>query len=681
MSRNTSSSTEQATQESRETTIDGGESLEAAIQLLDQALEQHPQQLLNAAPDAMFIVDRRGSILLVNQQAEQLFGYTRAELRGQPIEVLVPERFRAKHVDQRHQFTQTPNVRPMGSGLDLCAVDKVGNEFPVDIGISPLQAGPERFTLCSVRDITERRNASRELEERLRFEHLLADISARFVGLRAGDIDREIEPALGQVAEFLGVQRAVLGQLDAAGIQLTHCWAAPGRDRYPDGLVLDVSAMKWFWNRLQREDVLRFACPEEIPAVAERAFCDQWGVQSNLAVPLSVAGECFGLIAWETLSEQRHWSSETVHRAKLIVDVFANALQRRQADQTLHQSEIRFRRLAEAIDQVFWFVELAPLRVLYVSPAYERIWGGSAEELYCDPGAWINAVHQEDRERVRRRFADWTSGRRDNYVVEYRVVNRSGQTCWILDRGAAIHDGSSPSRWVSGIAEDITMRKAAEEKLKMMGGRLLNAQEEERRRIARELHDDINQQLALLAVDLDMLAQSVSEPDDDTQRKIEELAAKARVVSSNVHGLSHRLHPSKLDRLGISTTVRSLCKELSKQHKIRIRWSHDDVPRTLPSGYALNLYRIVQEALNNVIKHSGTTSAEVHLAMVDNAVVLSISDSGRGFDPPSAAMAGGLGLVSIDERVRFIGGQLTIDSCPGHGCEILVKFALPADSC
>lgn len=639
------------------------------------------QGLLDAAPDAMFVVTERGHIVAANRQAVALFGYSDAELVNRPIEMLLPERYRASHVGHRENFFRKPTVRSMGTGRSLRAVNKNGHEFPVDISISPLEADGALLSLCSVRDVTARERGKQELEERLRFERLIADISARFVGLPANEIDGQIENVLQQVGEFLDVDRAALGEFtdDKQSLCFTHCWAAEGCERYPKGFTLKSTLLDL--ANLIRGDVVSFSHPLELPGEVERVFCHRWRIKSDLAMPLCVAGESIGVIAWETVREHRLWTESVIHRAKLAVEIFANALKRKQAERALRESELRFHQLAENIDQVFWFIALDPIRVLYVSPAFERIWEVSARELYQDPEAWVKIIHENDRRRVQQRFADWVSGRRDHYDIEYRIVNPSGRTRWILDRGAAIHGNPDELRWATGIAEDISQRKEAEQKLKTLGGRLIHAQEQERARIARELHDDMNQQLALFAVELEMLAQSPPDSSAEIGRRIMDLAASVKKLSSGVHRLSHRLHPSKLDRLGLAKAVNSLCQELSTQYDIRIGWSHDGIPRSLPSELALNLFRVVQEALQNVVKHSGAKEAEVCLTMTDDSLHLEISDSGHGFDPESVAISGGIGLVSMDERVRFIGGDLLVDSQPGDGSRIHVRVPLTRAHC
>jgi signal transduction histidine kinase len=215
--------------------------------------------------------------------------------------------------------------------------------------------------------------------------------------------------------------------------------------------------------------------------------------------------------------------------------------------------------------------------------------------------------------------------------------------------------------------------RESQRELRELTVRLLHSQETERRRIARELHDDLSQDLALLSVELDLLGQKPPESATQLGRRIQELSARVKQLSSSVHGLSRQLHPSKLEQLGLVGAVRDLCKELAQSHGLPIEFTHHEVPEALPEDLALCLYRIVQEALGNVIKHSGARHAGVELSRSADAVCLRIADDGAGFDPRSAEGKGGLGLVSMRERLRLVGGEIAVASRPAGGTWLDVR--------
>ncbi|HEU0253867.1 MAG TPA: sensor histidine kinase, partial [Pyrinomonadaceae bacterium] len=226
---------------------------------------------------------------------------------------------------------------------------------------------------------------------------------------------------------------------------------------------------------------------------------------------------------------------------------------------------------------------------------------------------------------------------------------------------------------------DITDRKRAEEALKDLGGRLITAQEEERSRIARELHDDLNQRMALLSIELEQIQQEVGKP-AILRRRVHALQMQAQEIAADIHRLSYKLHPSKLDHLGLGAAVTSLCEELSKAGKLNVDLRLKGFPADLPRDLTLSVFRVVQESLRNSVKHSGAQAAQVVLEKSNRAVRLSVSDNGCGFDEKSASLSQGLGFISMRERIRFVGGEMHVYSQPERGTRIEVSVPLPRDA-
>jgi PAS domain S-box-containing protein len=220
---------------------------------------------------------------------------------------------------------------------------------------------------------------------------------------------------------------------------------------------------------------------------------------------------------------------------------------------------------------------------------------------------------------------------------------------------------------IAGIAIE---RHRAEEAVQSLGGRLINAQEEERRRIARELHDDLNQGVALLAIQLEHCRLDPPESAQAMGQRMEELWKNARDLSVSIRALSHRLHPSILDSLGLVAATDTFCQELSRTHDVQIEFVDHDIPPTLNKEIALCLYRVIQEALHNVVKHSQAKHSRVNLSSDAQAISLTIVDSGTGFEIGSDHNWDGLGLISMRERLRLLNGELSIQSQPSKGTTI-----------
>jgi len=226
-----------------------------------------------------------------------------------------------------------------------------------------------------------------------------------------------------------------------------------------------------------------------------------------------------------------------------------------------------------------------------------------------------------------------------------------------------------------GSCIDVTDRKLAEEALANVSQRLIEAHEEERTWIGRELHDDINQRLALLAIELDQWRKESSQNAHLSDR-FRHAQNRITEIATDVQALSHRLHSSKLDYLGIATAAESFCKELSEKAKVEIAFSHAEVPSTLPKEVSLCLFRVMQEAVQNAVKYSGVQIVEVDLHGTLDSIELKIVDTGRGFEEHETLSRKGLGLISMRERLQIVHGELQVQSKPGAGTTIYARVPL-----
>ena len=222
--------------------------------------------------------------------------------------------------------------------------------------------------------------------------------------------------------------------------------------------------------------------------------------------------------------------------------------------------------------------------------------------------------------------------------------------------------------------------QAARNEQMHLSGLLINAQDEERSRLAAEIHDDFSQRLAVLSLGLETVAEGIPDSLQETNRQMRELIESASEFGADLHTLSHRLHSSTLERLGLAAGVATLCKEFSAHQGLQVAFSHQDLPRSVSPEIALCLFRIVQEALRNVRKHSEAAHAEVRIEKVDDTLHLSISDDGVGFDVEDGSRTQGLGLWSMCRRVRLVGGRYEIYSKKQNGTRIDIWTPIKLDS-
>lgn len=347
-----------------------------------------------------------------------------------------------------------------------------------------------------------------------------------------------------------------------------------------------------------------------------------------------------------------------------------------QAAEARRKDEERLRLLLEMTNILPWEADVESGRFTYVGEQAARMLGYPAEQ-WCEPDFWHTHLHADDRERA---VADCLkySKTLDNYEFEYRMVARDGRAVWLHDMVSVIREDGQ-AKTIRGFLIDVTARKQTEEALRDLSGKLINAQEEERKRIARELHDDLSQRMALLSIELSQLESQIHKP-RSLRRHVQNLQTKVQEISAEIHSLSYRLHPSKLDHLGLAAAVKSLCAELSESGRISIDFRLKGFPATLPKDVTLCVFRVAQESLRNCIKHSGALRARVRLEKTESIVRLAVSDDGCGFDTNSDATKKGLGFTSMRERLRLVGGEVQIHSQPLDGTRVEISVPLVVEA-
>ena len=341
------------------------------------------------------------------------------------------------------------------------------------------------------------------------------------------------------------------------------------------------------------------------------------------------------------------------------------------SEAALRSSEERMTLAADAARVGMWIGDLAGKHI-WVTDKCRELFGlqSHGEVTYED---FVQRIHPEDR-AARARAIERAVETGSAYVAEYRVLLPDGAMRWIVSRGRVESSDSSRPIRMLGVCLDVSERREAESAARELSGRLIRAQEDERRRIARDLHDDLTQRLAILSVELELLGRG--EPGVDAAVEARRMAAQLRELSAEVHKLAYQLHPAKLDQLGLVTAARSWCRDLSQQSGLRIDFSAEHVPSDLSPDVSLCLYRIIQESLRNVVRHSQTAAARVELAGESDALRLTITDEGQGFDVDEARRTGGLGLLSMHERMRLLHGTIAVRSRPGHGASVEASVPL-----
>jgi PAS domain S-box-containing protein len=350
----------------------------------------------------------------------------------------------------------------------------------------------------------------------------------------------------------------------------------------------------------------------------------------------------------------------------------ADITERKRAEAALREGEERFRLVANTAPVMIWMS--GPDRLYtYFNQSWLKFTGRSIQAE--NGNGWREGVHRKDLSRCVE-FYTKAFDRRESFEMEYRLRRHDGEYRWILDHGVPRFDVAGSFAGYIGSCIDISERRLAEEALATMSRKLIEAQEEERRWIARELHDDFSQRIAWLAVSLGGLKQAVPASAAEVRRAIKEASKQVSDLGLDIQALSHRLHSSKLENLGLAAAAAGFCKELSEQQKVEIDFHSERVPKDLPQEVAICLFRVLQEALQNGTKYSGSRRFQASLNGKLDEIQLMVSDQGIGFDPEEAIKGRGIGLISMKERLALVNGDLSIDSQRQHGTVIRARVPL-----
>lgn len=363
-------------------------------------------------------------------------------------------------------------------------------------------------------------------------------------------------------------------------------------------------------------------------------------------------------------------------QALLIIGLLWQRRRKRKAELALRENEERLRVMADAAPSLIWTSDKdgnltfqGEKRLDFTSNSMGAALGEK----------WKRYIHPDDLPSVLAANAR-AYEQRCGFSKEYRLRRHDGVYRWMFDVAVPRRSANEAFSGFIGSAIDITDQKLAKEALEKVSGKLIEAQEQERSRIARDLHDDICQRLALLSLEMDRASTDSDSSNSRRNKRMLDIRQHCAEIASDVQALSHELHSSKLDYLGLVAAVRGFCAEFSKLKNVNVTFSEEKVPHSLPKQVSLCLFRVTQEALHNALKHSGTSQFTVTLRGTSGQLQLEVRDWGAGFDMEAAARNGGLGLVSMQERMHLVKGSFHIESRLNEGTRIVVSVPVFVDT-
>ncbi|HZT32607.1 MAG TPA: PAS domain-containing protein [Bryobacteraceae bacterium] len=374
-------------------------------------------------------------------------------------------------------------------------------------------------------------------------------------------------------------------------------------------------------------------------------------------------------------------AERTCERARANTRLQAEIDERHRAEAELRASRERLRHLLRSVPGVVYScLPSGEFNVTFMGDNVAAVFGYPPERFTADPRFWADHVHPEDRARVLAEAGRIT--RTGRLTGDYRFLHADDAYRWVHDSAALIRDESGAPAEIIGYWADVTEVRQAEEarreqeRLHLLAHALLVAQESERKRISRELHDDLNQRLAVLILDIGRMEHSLPPEVSSLREELRVLRKSVGDASDALRDLALRLHPARLEQFGLQAALESECQAFSARTGIRVSFECRASRLWLPDEVALCLYRVAQEALRNAARHSRAPSVSVSLGSRENGVCLSIQDSGVGFDPRASGRGPGLGIISMAERVQLAGGIFSVDSAIGRGALIEVWIPL-----
>ncbi len=455
-----------------------------------------------------------------------------------------------------------------------------------------------------------------------------------------------------QVTSVVG--RSVLGETLSYPIAVPNPWMVLPHLSHVWLIFFFLDASFRCWRRGERRQALTFGTGTLFFGTTVLLFSLSvlWGL-----VPIPIMATFAVLFIVAPMLYELNYD---MHRSALLTEKLAERETR--LTETLEQLQLS----AAAANVGMWSRKIDG-KMLWISRKAGEILGFPSGEQFTRED-FYGRIHPDNRALLATLVRELEEGKNE-FQLEYRVLLKDGDVRWIHSRGKV--DSVNGSRIIRGAVVDITKLKKAEEAVHELRRRLMSAQEKERTRLGRELHDDLSQRIALLQVQLTILS---NKPKDlaYVKNQLDQFVSDLNSLIVDVHRISHELHPARLTQLGLERALQCYCDELTAAHSLEINFEVENLPRNLPEDISVCLYRVTQEALQNVIKHSAATSAHVSIKSEHGKIHLSVSDNGNGFDPEVAKAKESLGLISIDERVRAVKGEAKLSSTVGAGTKIEV---------
>lgn len=597
-------------------------------------------ELFESAPDALILVDGKGEIVQANKEIEVVFGYSRFELIGQKIDLLIPKRYHEVHSKHFDDYLSKPRRRGMGVNLELFGVKKDGEEFPVDVMLSPITQFNKKFTLSTIRDVTERKRNEKKIKESEKQYRTVVNT------LPHGIVETDINGTI----ILVNSSYALMHGFEIEEMVGTKIWDLQANER-------DVRYLKTFAERAKKGAI----SPETEFAKRKTKDGNIIDVQIDWNYKRNSDGEIVGFISIVTDITERKKAERNLRKKRLMLS---------QAEQLAHLGSWEW---DIANNQLYWSDELY------------RIYGLNRREIELTFDEYKKRIHPEDKERVLDTIENSLKSKRPFFHFE-KVLRPSGEVRVLSTRGIVQTNSKNEVVGMYGSCLDVTEFKKIEtdllksqKQLRALSASLQSTREEERTHIAREIHDELGQVLTAINMDIGLMIDNIenegniaSEQLLGNLKSIEELIE--RLIRS-VQDIATELRPDVLDHLGLIPALEWHLHEFERRFKIECEIKKSSDTLEIGDEKKVGIFRIFQEALTNVARHARATKVNVYLSTVENNFEMRVQDNGIGISDETLEDVKSIGLIGIKERVYLLGGKVIINRLEEGGTEL--KLTVP----
>ena len=677
-----------------------------------------------AATDAIVMIDGRGIISYWNPAALRIFGHDEKAALRQPLtDLLIPRQYHKLFKSGMKKFLRRSGARGTGHVMELQAIRKDGDEFPVEISLSPIRVKNQWHAVAIMRDITQRKRQEEELSRHR--NDLEGIVQERTAELRRTNRQLEQEIADRKIAEK-SLWTAIT-KVEEEKAKSEAIIAAMG-----DGISIQGRDFKIFYQNRIHKDLMgehtgeycyrAYACLDEVCSGChmEAAFGkgtvqtveklitagDRTAYVEITVSPLrDVSGRIVaGIEIVRDISARKKMEDElrdhrdhldflvrerTAELRKVNRDLRAEIMRRIQMEKDLIESQLFVRRITDATPNLLYLYDVIEDQIVYINPLVNDILGYTREEVRKMGGGFYRSVLHpddlEDYQSFRQRVSESKEG--DVIEHEYRMRTKQEEWRWFHSRDVVFkrtHDGLL--KLILGTAADVTERKKAEDELRRSREQLRNllahaqsVREEERTRISREIHDELGQALTAMKMDLSWIIRRLDPAQDTLHRKAQDMSKLIDMNIQTVKRISSELRPGLLDVLGLAAALEWQIKEFHERTGIKSTLKVTPPDISPDREITTTIFRIFQETLTNVARHAAAARVAVTLENKDHCIILRVKDNGRGITEREISSPTSIGLMGMRERVNFLGGEITIKGAKNKGTTVSVVLPFRDD--